>query len=235
MIDQVGKRGRRVLGRLALWCLILTQTGCGAQTAPCGTFRFASTPDPASDLKATVDFSFTPDVCGVACTCDEVVYVQIVRVVDMDTGAFIAPNSEQGDRIVTGQAEATLNGWAIDRIDNRVWGYYGRRNDGSFVNVTIGSNTTAATLLDRPSVPPNTSFEAVSVPTCISAGATCLARALGAYYWMYAVDSAGTASDPFDEIAVTWMQTAFDRAVTEWNNDAAALGKNELPAMSPLP
>jgi len=250
MLDHAGKLGkvvtrryevargkRRLAGRLAfLACLIVMLARCGSPTKPCGTFGFTGTPSTEQGVDAQVDFSFTPDTCGVACTCTEVAYVQMVRFMDLDTGAFFAPNSQQEDRMVTGLADGTQNGWAIDRTSNRVWGHYGRRDDGSFfAYVTTGSNTTVAAMKDWPRTLPNTSFEAVSVSTCISAGSTCVARSLGAYYWMFGLDKAGTASPPFHEVAVTWMQDAFGLAVTEWNKDAGALGKHELPAMSPLP
>jgi hypothetical protein len=182
-----------------------------------------------------VDFNFNPATCGATCSTDTIAYVQIVRVIDRNTGAFLAPGPEQQARIVTSDPDATQNGWAVDRIDGRTWGYYGRNNNGSFALVTPGSNSSTATLVDGPSGwPDNTWFDAVSVPVCIDPAATCNNRLLGYEYWLFTVSS-GVAGAPFSEVGVTWMQTAFDKAVAEWNNDAPGLGKTSLPAMSPLP
>ena len=74
-----------------------------------------------------------------------------MRIIDRDTGEFLAPTSQQQARIVTGQPEATSNGWAVDRIDGRVWGYYARNNDGTFASyLTPGSSTSPAILGDGP-------------------------------------------------------------------------------------
>src|ERR1044072_20329 len=83
--------------------------------------------------------------------------------------------------------------------------------------------------------PANSWFDAVSVPVCIDAAASCNNRLEGYYYWLFVTDSSGHAGAPFDEIGVTWMQDSFNRAVAEWNTDAPGLGKHTFPAMSPLP
>jgi hypothetical protein len=147
------------------------------------------------------------------------------------------PFAEQANRMVTGDPDATQNGWAVDRLFGMAWGYYGRNDNGTFnTNITVGSNTATAILRDRPSGwPTNTWFDAVSIPVCIDSGASCNNRLLGYYYWLFIVNPDGTTGDPFDEIGVTWMQTAFNKAVVEWNNDAPGLGKHSFPAMSPLP
>jgi hypothetical protein len=38
--------------------------------------------------------------------------------------------------MVTGNATVAYNGWAVDRLQERVWGYYGRYNDGTFAEAT---------------------------------------------------------------------------------------------------
>ncbi len=209
---------------------------CGTPTFPCGTFNFTGAKTSNSGVRVTVDFNFNPAACGARCNCNTICYVQIVRIIDLDTGAFIAPNTDQQNRIVTGLTP-TQNGWAVDRISGSNWGYYGRNNDGTFAGrITTGSNTTTATLRDTAAGwPNNTWFDAVSVPVCIDSGSGCVNRLLGYYYWLFAVNNTGNADDPFNEIGVTWMQDSFNSAVTEWNNDAPGLGKNAFPAMSPLP
>ena len=221
----------------ALGLLAVLAIACGTPTLPCGTFAFTGTPHSNRGINASVTFNFNAATCGAAaCNCNTICYIQIVRIIDRNTGNFLAPSTEQQNRIVT-TGTPTQNGWAVDRIDDRVWGYYARFNDGTFANyLTTGSNTTPAILTDGPSGWPNNSwFDAVSVPVCIDAAATCNNRLEGYYYWLFVVDNTGTAGDPFDEIGVTWMQDSFNLAVAEWNTDAPGLGKNTFPAMSPLP
>jgi hypothetical protein len=183
----------------------------------------------------TLDHNFNPAACSApACTCNTIAYVQIVRIIDQNTGDFLSPNSEQTNRIVTGRATQALNGWAVDRLSGRVWGYYGRNNDGTFAStLTPGSNTTAATLRDTPSGWPDQSwFDAVSVPVCIDAGATCVNQLTGYYYWLFVVGVGGDVGDPFHQTAVEWHRDAISESVIEWNNDAPGLGKNTFPAFT---
>ena len=222
-------------GTSAIALLALLATACGTPTLPCGTLTYTGAPHGNRGVNTRVDFAFNPATCGATCTCNTIAYIQIVRVIDRNTGNFLAPGPEQQNRIVTTGPDATQNGWAVDRIDGRTWGYYGRNNDGTFALVTPGSNTSTATLVDGPSGwPDNTWFDAVSVPVCIDAGAGCNNRLLGYEYWLFVVDN-GAATAPLSEVGVTWMQTAFDRSVAEWNTDAPALGKTVLPGMTPLP
>ncbi|HVS81978.1 MAG TPA: hypothetical protein VHE60_09610 [Pyrinomonadaceae bacterium] len=215
----------------------LLAVACGTPTLPCGTFTFTGTPHNQQGITNQVDFNFNPATCGATCTCNTICYVQIVRIINRDDGSYLQPFAEQANRMVTGDADATQNGWAVDRLFGRVWGYYGRNNDATFNgNLTTGSNTATATLRDRPSGWPNNSwFDAVSVPVCIDSGASCNNRLLGYEYWLFIVDTSGNTGAPFNEIGVTWMQSAFNKAVVEWNNDAPGLGKNSFPGMSPLP
>ena len=230
-------RTRLLFSGLSLLLLSLTLTvisDCGPTTVPCGTFSFTGAPHDSRGIDMTLNFDFDPATCGATCTCNSVVYVQIVRIIDIDTGNFLSPNSEQTNRIVTGRAVTALNGWAVDRLAAKVWGYYGRNNDGTFAGtLTPGSNTTDAILRDRPSGwPDNSWFDAVSVPVCIQAGASCVNQLLGYYYWLFSVGNDGTVSDPINLIAVEWHRDAVDEAVIEWNNDAPGLGKNSFPAFT---
>lgn len=229
------KRARLVKVTITFIVLALLAVACGTPTLPCGTFTYTGTPD-GHYLNVTVNFNFNPATCGATCNCNTICYVQIVRVLDVNTGNYLAPGPEQQARIVTGKSP-TENGWSVDRLEGRVWGYYGRYNDGSFAGtLTTGSNTSPAILRDGPGgFPASTWMDFVSVPVCIDTNASCNNRLLGYYYWFFILDSAGNATNPFDEIGVTWMQTSFTSAVAEWNNDAPALGKNTLPGMTPLP
>jgi len=218
---------------LTLTFLVLLS--CGNPTQPCGTFSFTGSPTTNRGVDVVVNFNFNPATCGATCSNNTVAYIQIVRIIDQDTGNFLAPNSDQQNRIVTGDPSATQNGWAVDRLSGRVWGYYGRNNDGTFAGtLTTGSNTTTATLRDTPSGWPDRSwFDAVSVPTCIT-GTTCNNTMDGYYYWLFVVGAGGTTGAPFNEVGVDWMQDAVDKSVTEWNNDAPGLTKNSFPALSRL-
>jgi len=157
-----------------------------------------------------------------------------VRILDTDTGEYIAPSSEQKARIVTGQADATQDGWAVDRIDGRVWGYYARNNDGSFASyLTTGSNSTPAVLGDGPSGwPDNSWFDAVDVPVCIDPNSSCSNNLLGYYYWLFVVAPGGTTGDPINEIGVEWNPSAVDLAIAQWNATAPGVGKNVFPAFT---
>ena len=223
----------RTSATLAFVAVVIFAVACGTPTQPCGTFSFNSSPGACSQDNVNVVFNFNPATCGAACTCNTIAYIQVVRVIDRQTGEFIAPNSDQFDRIVTGQADATQNGWAVDRLSGRVWGYYGRDNGGGFSGITPGSNTAPATLFDGPGGfgCDNIWFDFVTVPVCIDASATCNNSLVGYWYWFFILNTSGN-GPPFTEIGVDWMQDAFDKSVIEWNNDAAGLGKNAFPSMT---
>jgi len=155
--------GLMACGTVGTPCPSLPET----PTTPCGTFTFTGTPE--ADVRGvdiTVAFSFHPPLCSAACNSSANAYVQVIRIIDIDSGAYMQPHSEQQDRIVSAQTSLDLDGWAVDRIANRTFGHYGRNDDGSFVaeRVVPGSNIAAATLTDQPVVwPDRASFEAVSV------------------------------------------------------------------------
>ena len=223
--------------RLLSLLFIFGLTRCGQQTNPCGVFTFTGTGNSAiRGANIQVDFNFNPAACNKNCNCNTICYVQIVRIIDRTTGNFLAPNSDQQNRIVTGRAEATSNGWAIDRLSGRNWGFYGRNNDGTFAStLTTGSNTTTSTLRDTPSGwPDNSWFDAVSVPVCIDGQASCSNNLLGYYYWLFIVNPGPSVGNPFNEIGVDWNMVSFDESVKEWNVDASGLGKNSFPAFSRL-
>ncbi len=228
----------RVITHLTVVALIAVLSACGPATVPCGTFTFTGSPIANGGIDCEVSFSFSPVACGAAaCQCNTIAYIQIVRIIDRDTGNYLQPFAEQSNRMVTGNATVAFNGWAVDRLQGRVWGYYGRNNDGTFAGtLTPGSNTTAAVLRDTPQGwGVNNWFDAVSVPVCIDAGAPCVNRLAGYEYWLFVVGQDGAGSDPFSEIGREWHRDAFNLAVAEWNADAPGLKKNVFPAMSPLP
>src|SRR2546430_2443122 len=145
---------RPTRGALALLIVALAAlTSCGNPTLPCGNFAFNGSPNGNRGIDATVTFNFSPASCKApAASSTTMAYVQIVRIIDLSNGNYLAPNSDQQNRIVTGRADATLNGWAVDRLSERIWGYYGRNNDGTFAStLTPGNDSTAAVLRDSPS------------------------------------------------------------------------------------
>ena len=158
----------------------------------------------------------------------------VVRIIDRDTGNFLAPGPEMQARIVTGQANTAMNGWAVDRLEGRIWGYYGRNNDGTFAStLTPGSNATAAVLRDTPSGwGDNVWFDAVDVPVCIDASASCVNQELGFAYWLFIVNPGGSVDNPFSEIGRDWHRDAVDLAVAKWTANAPGLGKNSFPAFT---
>jgi len=210
-----------------------------SETTPCGSFSFMGTGiNSQRGVSVNVSFNFNPASCSSVCTSRANAYAQVVRIIDRDTGGFVAPNSEQADRIVTGRPNANMNGWAIDRIAGRRWGHFGRNNDGTFAaTVTVGSNTASAILVDNTAVVPNhTWFESVSVPVSIDAESACVNGLLGFEHWWFTFDDDGTevVTGPNWSIGLRWHRGAFDEAVAEWNADTAGLGKTLFPPMTHL-
>ena len=220
---------------LALGVVLVLLAGC-AIVEPCGTFEFNGTAvDTSSEngVNMSVSYDFAPGDCESTCTCDPVVYVQIVRTVDWQTFAYLYPSTEKQNR-------ATNEGWYIDRIANRVWGYYGRNDDGSFASyLTPGSDVNLATLQDSPRRPESEPWlgiwwQAVSVPVCIEEGSACENNLLGYYFWSWFVEDTGVVAGVWDWIAGPTLADAVDDAVAEWNPQALALGKNAFPAFTRL-
>lgn len=214
---------------------ILMMTAC-RPIEPCGEFTFTGeVQDTASanGVDMNLSFDFEPETCHSVCTCDLVCYVQMVRTVDWEDFTYIYPSTEKEDR-------ATASGWYIDRLAGKIWGYYGRNNDGSFAGtLDPGSETDPAVLFDAPSrgeAEPwlEIWWQAVSVPVCIDKGSGCLNDLLGYYFWSWLVDDAGTVPGIIRGLAWKNLDDAFDDAVLEWNAQAPGLGKNPFPAFTRL-
>lgn len=226
---------RRNFRRGLLFASLFIAISCGTPTTPCGTFHFTGTALPGGGgATVNIDFNFGPSTCASTCNCNTIAYVQIVRVIDRSTGAFLAPNSDQQARIVTGTPQPTLNGWAVDRLSGRNWGYYGRNNDGSFSGtLTPGSNASTATLRDLPSGwGPDDWLDFVSVPVCIDNSSPCNSNLLGYWYWLIIIGPDGHNGDPFNEPGVDWNKDAFDASVQMWNLTAPPLGKTVFPTFT---
>jgi hypothetical protein len=230
----ISKPGRRNFRRGLLFASLLLIISCGTPTTPCGTFHYSGVATPPVRAVVNIDFNFGPSTCASSCNCDSICYVQVVRVIDRSTGAFLAPNSDQHARIVTGTSQPTLNGWSVDRLAMRNWGYYGRNDDGTFAGtLTPGSNTSTATLRDGPAgFGPDDWLDFVSVPVCISHSSPCVSHLLGYWYWLIVIGPDNTNGDPFNEAGVDWNKDAFDAAVQMWNQTAPPLGKTVFPVFT---
>jgi hypothetical protein len=187
-----------------------------------------------------LQFGFNPSQCSPPpCNCDQVVYVQIVRWVDKDSGLFFVPATYPSGRMVIGNADDRLDGWMVDRVKGPKWGYYGRLDDMSFDPgfAEPGDDTIPAALLDVPTVEKgNMLFEAVSVPVCIGPdGSACFEKTLGYHYWSFKVDQYGNNPGLEQRAALPLDRDAFDAAVREWNNQAASLGSSNLPVFGRVP
>ena len=148
-------RSHKVVIRLlqSLLVLLMFIVGCGPASTPCGNFTFTGTGNSGiRGANIRVNFAFNPSLCSSTCNCDTICYIQCVRIIDQTTGNYLAPNTDQQNRIVTGSTTAAYNGWAVDRLSNRNWGYYGRYNNGTFAStIILGNNSSTATLFDTPS------------------------------------------------------------------------------------
>ena len=230
----------------SLWKMILISlffSSCTEQcTEPCGEFNFLDIHVIDSEniggavyngWEMTVEFDFNTADCGEDCACNKVAWVQILRAIDQSDGTYLYINEEK-------EARATTEGWHIDRLQGKEWGYYGRNDNGSFAtSVTTGSTTTTASLYDRPrrsDSEPYLGFiwMAVTVPVCIdNVGSACNNNLLGYYEWAWIT------TDASDVAVLHWIgpkgfKDDFDSAVAEWNTDASGLGYNNFPVFTRL-
>ncbi len=224
---------------LALF-LVLSMAGCEGMCTKipsCGIFTFTGSKVDTSTvngLDMNLSYDFNPADCGSNCSCNTVAYIQIVRTVDMEDSTYIYPSSEKEER-------ANDNGWYIDRLEGKKWGYYGRNDDGSFAStLDPGSENDPAILFDAPSrgeAEPwiDIWWQAVSVPVCIQNGSGCENKLLGYYFWSWVVEPSGVVNDPIHAIAWEDHDGEVDLAVEKWNIQAPTLGKNTFPAFTRLP
>ncbi len=234
---------KRVL--LAVMVTVVMLAGCGNPIKQCGTFTFNGEPSEGG-VYLTNSFAFNPSACSVtltsppsSCTSNSIAYIQILRIIDEDTGEFVAPNSWQTARIVQSPSNPpTLNGWAVDRASGMTYGYFGMENDGtSFGSDDVpGNNTKPTVLTDWPGQGGTSTdeywWDAVDVPVCMDPKSACLNYFLGYYYWLFTTQPGPpqVASNPFSEVGVDWMRTAAIQAVQQWNLQAATgIGTHGLP------
>ena len=206
-------------------------------TNPCGTFAFSGVPDNNSGEKIVEDFHFAPAKCNSNCHCGTICYIQIMRAIDLSNGEPRQPSTQQYDRMVTGQPDALLNYWAVDRVDSGIWGYYGRNNNGDFSsNLQPGNNSRPAVLKDEPSNwDPNIQFEAIDVPVCIDDASACRDELLGCYYYRFTVQANGSTNVPSNQIGANWNAQAVGLAIRAWNVVAGGLNKKPFPCFTWMP
>lgn len=222
---------------------VLPVVMCGLSLAactsihPCGTFVFTGNANDgaaSNGITMNLSFDFDPAACDSTCTTNTVAYIQMVRTYNVEDGTYSYISEEH-------EARAIANGWYIDRLTGRIWGYYGRNNNGTWAsNLTPGNNTTNAVLFDAPSRSDsarNIWWQAVSAPVSIDGGAnSCNNNFLGYYYWSWFVDDAGHLTDEDIIESVAWenLHIALDDAVAAWNTQAPGLGHNQFPAFDKL-
>jgi len=227
---------RRMVGFLLFVPCILSLPSC-TKIDPCGTFAFTGTPnDGASSngISMNVSFSFDPSLCGSTCSPTKIAYIQMVRTYNIPDGTYSYISEEH-------QARAIADGWYVDRLTGRKWGYYGRNDDGSFAsNLIPGNNATPAVLFDGPSRPDAMReiwWQAVSGSVSIDGGAnSCNNNFLGYYFWSWLVDAGGAVTAGYIIDAVAWesLQLTMDNAVAAWNTQAPGLSHNVFPSFDKL-
>lgn len=236
---RLATHGRTI--RFAAQLLVLVWCGMSlaacTQIHPCGTFAFTGNANDgatSNGITMNLGFDFDPAACGETCTTNTVAYIQMVRTYNVDDGTYSYISEEH-------QARAIAYGWYVDRLTGRIWGYYGRNNDGTWAgNLTPGNNTTNAVLFDAPSRPDsmrNIWWQAVSAPVSINGGAgSCNNNFLGYYYWSWFVDSAGHLTNNEIIKGTAWedLHLAMDDAVAAWNAQAPGIGHNVFPAFVKL-
>jgi hypothetical protein len=161
------------------------------------------------------------------CDCDEIAYVQNTRTTDTTTGAYYEPRSNFENR-------ATKNGWTIDRIDQRKYGWYGYNNDGTPAgNVSPGNTNTDATLLDDPgdsAVNQRWEFETCAICKKGKDSGT----AYGCITWGFTVDKDGNLTSLKSGFG-GGPSKDFNSAVDSWNNQAKGpADKRNDPGQVPL-
>ena len=227
-----------VLGRNLVLSVALIVAVLGRACAPvladaigsCGIFTFQGS---SNYDGATIDnkFSFQPSQCQSDCLCDRICYIQIVRAIDSVTGEPQWFSDQQWNRMVTGQSDALLNYWAIDRIDDRIWGYYGMNDNGSFDSYLLkpGNNREPAELGDDPKPKQDThpiKFEAIDVTVCINEqSGGCVNNILGCYYYCFTIGDQDAAGNLSSHPGAEWNKKAVELAVQEWNKNVGSKKK----------
>jgi hypothetical protein len=222
-------RTRALVGAIAIVLTtgVLAQ-GSSVPTRACGDFQLDGQPHDYGGVIAKLFFTFAPSQqkCGVAaCTCTKIAYLQVIRARDMDKSRYIQPFEEQEERMVV-STTPELNGWAVDRLSENNWGFFGAMNTTPITfndKVEVGTNGQPqqdATMRDRPERwKRRVRFEAVSVPICMDANGACGKKMLGFRTWKFRVQDNKKGTNPTHAASTHWESLAVARAIEEWNTD----------------
>ena len=183
--------------------------------------------DSSSEYQSVVEIKFDPDPKQV--TCDELAFVQNVRLIDT-SGKSVAARPNFKNRV-------TAKGWTIDRLDQNKYGWYAYNNDGSpGGNVTPGKSPKPkkpAELRDKPgwSVP-NVVFDFETCAIC--KGGVDASKVYGCYTWGFDVDGSNKLTSRA-RTALDGPSAEFTDAVAKWNAQAAGdAAKRNDPDQQPL-
>ncbi len=149
------------------------------------------------------------------CACDEIAFVQTTRGTDTTTGKHEEARDNFKNRM-------TSDGWTIDRVDRRKYGWYGYDNDDTASGITPGKaapgSLVDAVLFDAPGfsrVNWRREFEACAI---CKKGKDAL-NVYGCLTWGYEADKDGKLTSL--KVGVTdGPSKAFTAAVDAWNDQA---------------
>lgn len=218
--------------RLVFVFAVLCCVGCGSSVKQCGRFEFTSSVDQNSTGVAglfQLDFYHEPSKCASPCTCEKIWFIQILRPIDVNTGEIIQPHPAQQDRMVK-DADPAMNGWAVDRIERRKFGYYGMKDDGTLdaplksgESMEFGSSTSPARMHDTIArgqlwKGKTVLVQGITIAVCIDETSACKYHVLGMDHWDMNFYDDGRVDAPQHHAAADWETFAAFLAIYEWNN-----------------
>jgi hypothetical protein len=163
--------------------------------------------------ESDVDITYNPEKSKV--NCDEIAFVQNVRILDKATkkSAEYMPNYVN---------RMTGSGWTLDRIDKRKYGWYGYNDNGKpSGTVSPGSSPSphrAATLADTPR--DNLSNVTWGFETCaICKDGTDLSKVYGCSLWGFDVDANNKLKSQTPSL-VDAPTAEFNESIKQWNIQA---------------
>jgi hypothetical protein len=181
----------------------------------------------STKYSSTVSINFLPDPKWLH--CDEIAFVQNVRLINPASKVSQDPDQTNKQRITT-------SGWSIDRAEARKYGWYGYNNDGKpSGTVTPGKSPppTTATMKDTPAW--NVANLQWDFETCsICKAGTDAGEVYGCLGWGFDVDgSYKLKSHPVVESPAPSAE--FKAAVKQWNAQAKKpAAKRNDPNQQPL-
>lgn len=227
----------------------------------CGTFSLQSTVSdfpvrPVPSLKFNVQFDFNPQMCGLQCVCEDIAFIQILRLTDQSKPAKwenFQIHPEQEWRMMRDEDNPLIHGWSLDRADDRTYPFYARNDDGTWDTISnlrdpwtgwigytsLGSNSSSAILLDSITYEPKNTFrvDAVQVPICVgeNARSSCPNRVLGYHGFAYNVTPdpvRGQQLSTPTEVHFPALRSVVCEAVRNWNTQE---GKHDLFVEQDIP